>query len=220
MTNADPHAGQPIVRTGADLSAANVAIVSIHGRGASANDILSLARFIDREDVAWLAPQANSSTWYPYSFLAPLDQNEPWLSSALDLIGRIVGDVAGAGINYDKIVIVGFSQGACLASEFVARHAQRFGGLVAFSGGLIGAADGEGSPPHDKLFSYDGSLDETPVFLGCSDVDPHIPVERVHDTARAFESLGADVTKQIYPGMAHTIIDDEIRRFQDMMSRV
>lgn len=215
----DPHGGQHIVRTGADIDQASAVVIAIHGRGASADDILSLSQFVDREDVAWMAPQAAMNTWYPHSFLAPLARNEPWLSSALRLIGSLVEE-AERHVPTSSIVIVGFSQGACLASEFVARHARRYGGLVAFSGGLIGSADGDGAPPHDKQFRYDGSLDATPVFIGCSDIDPHIPVERVHDTARVLEGLGAAVTKEIYAGMPHTIIDDEIHHFQKMMDTV
>ncbi len=215
--SSDPHGNQPLQRAGADLDEAAAAVILIHGRGASAANILGLADAIERQEVAFLAPDAAASTWYPHSFLAPLEQNEPWLSSALRRVEALVAEVTQAGIPPEKIVVAGFSQGACLASEYVARHAQRFGGLVAFSGGLIGSADGDGRSPHDKAFEYDGSLDGTPVFLGCSDVDAHIPVERVHESARVLEALGASVIKKIYPGMAHTIIDDEIRHFQKLV---
>ncbi len=205
---------------GSRVDDATAAVVCIHGRGATANDILSLSRFIDRDDIAWLAPQAAQHTWYPYSFLAPLERNESWLSSALGLLDRIVTDLAEEGIAHEKTVLVGFSQGACLASEYVARHAMRFGGLVAFSGGLIGSDERDGTPPDDKIFEYEGTLDGTPVFLGCSDIDAHIPVGRVHETARVFEELGGSVVKKIYPGMGHTINDDEIRQFQSLMDDV
>jgi predicted esterase len=174
----------------------------MHGRGATAPSILELNSLLPHPDMAYLAPQAQGNTWYPYSFLSPISQNEPGLTSALQAIADIITQVAAAGIPTDKIIIGGFSQGACLASEFVARNPRRYGGLLIFSGGLIGPL---GMARHDT-----GSLDGTPVFMGCSDVDPHIPLERFIETADLLTQLGGSVTKKIYPGMAHTIIHDEI----------
>lgn len=191
----------------------------VHGRGASAASILTLADEFAQPELAYLAPQAAGSTWYPYSFLAPLDRNEPHLSSALRLLGRVLSEVGAAGIPSEKTVLLGFSQGACLASEFAARNPRRYGGVVALSGGLIGngqlpAVD----PPVDKVFDYDGDLGRTPVFLGCSDDDAHIPLDRVERSAAAFEKLGADVTMRIYPGMDHTVNDDEIRFVRGLLA--
>jgi predicted esterase len=201
-TISGPHQGQPVYFAGKPLAEAQAAMILVHGRGATAVSILELADELYHPEFAYLAPQAAGNTWYPYSFLAPLAQNEPGLSSGLQVIGDLVEQIEAAGVAADKIVLAGFSQGACLASEFVARQAQRYGGLLAFSGGLIGPP----GTPRD----YDGSLAGTPVFLGCSDVDFHIPLDRVEETAVILTSLGAEVNKQIYPGMGHTIVQDEI----------
>jgi predicted esterase len=192
----------------------------IHGRGASAEDILSLTQYTDVSGFAIAAPQARGHTWYPDSFLAPLRHNEPFLSSALKLVAGIVDRYESEGIPAERIVIAGFSQGACLASEFIARNARRFGGLVAFSGGLIGTGDLDRRPPENKAFDYEGSLDGTPVFLGCSDVDPHIPVKRVDQTADVLNKLGGKVTKRIYPGMPHTINQEEMDALGDILEVV
>lgn len=200
--NRDPHAGQPVLAAGVPLDQATAAVVMIHGRGASAGDILSLSRELDAPDLAYVAPQAAGHTWYPYSFLAPIAQNEPYLSSALAKIAAVLDQVSGAGIPAERTALLGFSQGACLASEFAARNARRYGGLIAFSGGLIGP---EGTPR-----DYPGSLAGTPVFLGCSDVDPHIPLARVEESARVLEQLGGDVDMRIYKNMGHTVNRDEL----------
>ena len=205
-----PHQGQDILTAGPALDEARTAMILIHGRGASAHDILELGTYLMAPGMAQLAPQAANSTWYPYSFLNPLEQNEPYLSSALELVAELVGQVEAAGIPAERILIGGFSQGACLASEFVARHARRYGGLLAFSGGLIG-------PPGTPR-AYEGSLDGTPVFLGCSDVDFHIPLQRVEETAEVLSRLGGAVNKQIYRGMGHTIIDDEIEQARKIVT--
>jgi predicted esterase len=197
-----PHQGQQLLTVGKPLAEAKAAMVLLHGRGATAQSILELSTVLSHPEFAYLAPQAGGHTWYPFSFLAPIPQNEPGISSGLQVIADVVKQVEIAGIPAEKIVIGGFSQGGCLASEFVARHARRYGGLLVFSGGVIGPPD---TPRH-----YQGSLDGMPVFLGCSDVDFHIPEERVHDTADIFTQLGATVTKKIYPNMGHTIIQDEI----------
>ena len=193
---------ESVLTAGRDLADASAAAILAHGRGGSAEGMLELARAIGGRDVAWLAPQARGGQWYPYSFLAAIDSNEPWLSASLDTLDRLVSRCAEAGLTAERVALAGFSQGACLASEYAARNARRYGGLVILSGGLIG-------PPGTPR-EYAGSLAGTPVLLGCSDVDPHIPVERVHETARVLSSMGADVDLRIYPGLGHTVVDDEI----------
>jgi predicted esterase len=217
-----PHRGQPVLVAGAPLDRARAAIVAVHGRGASAPDILRLAQEVSGEGVALVAPQAAGNTWYPNSFLAPLAANEPYLSSALSMVAATLAMVEAAGVAAERTIVLGFSQGACLAAEFVARHANRYGGAVAFSGGLIGSGqlDGAAPPPNDKRFDYEGSLAGTPVFLGCSDVDAHIPVERVHQTAETFRRLGGEVTERIYPGMAHTVNGDELSFVRQLVGAV
>lgn len=199
---------------GVPLSEASVAVVAVHGRGATAHGVLGLADEFDREDVAYVAPVAPSPnrSWYPQSFLAPIEENEPHLTQALEIVGDSVEYVADHGLSRDRIVLLGFSQGACLASEWVARNARRFGGLVVFSGGLIGPP----GTPRD----YDGSLDGTPVFIGCGDRDPHIPVERVEETASVLEELDATVTERIYEGMSHGINEDELAAANDLLESV
>lgn len=197
-----PHDHAPVRRAGRPLAEAQAALILVHGRGATAESILSLADYLPHPSMAYLAPQAAGNTWYPYSFLMPMEQNEPHLSSALARLASLLGDVERAGIPAERVVLAGFSQGACLASEFVARHAQRYGGLLVFSGGLIG-------PPGTPR-AYEGTLAGTPVFLGCSDVDPHIPLARVNETAEVLARLGAAVDKRIYPRFGHTINQDEI----------
>ncbi len=198
----DPHLGQPIRTAGAQSMGAKAAILAVHGRGASAEDILSLAGELDLPDYAIYAPQAAGNAWYPNRFLEPLSSNEPWLSSALAFLERALADITGAGIPPERVILLGFSQGACLALEFAARHARRYGGLAGLSGALIG--------PDDMPRAYSGSLDGTPVFLGCSDIDPHVPKERIHQTADVLRGLGGEVTERLYPGMAHTVNQDEI----------
>lgn len=207
-----PHQGQPIKSTGRPLTEAEAAMILVHGRGATAADILLLAHEFDRPDFAYLAPQAANYTWYPYSFLSPIPQNEPGISSGLQLIADLVAGIEEAGIPAEKIILGGFSQGACLVSEFVARHARRYGGLFAYSGGLIGPA---GTPRN-----YSGSLSGTPVFLGCSDIDPHIPLARVQETTTILRQLGGNVEERIYPGMGHTVNPDEIEFVRQMMDNI
>lgn len=206
------HQGNPILRSGKPLDEAGAAIIMLHGRGASARDILTLAQELGHPDFAYLAPQASNHTWYPYSFLSPIQKNEPWLSSALDLVREVILGVSGAGIPAERTVLLGFSQGACLAAEFVARNPKRYGGLVAFSGGLIG--------PPGMQWHYQGSLDGMPAFLGCSNVDPHIPEERVLETEDVLTNLRATVTTQLYPGMGHTINRDELEQALEIMNRL
>ncbi len=202
----DPHAGQPIRSAGIPAGDARAAILALHGRGARAEDILSLTEQLNLPSFVVVAPQAANHTWYPNRFLAPLSSNEPWLSSALALVERALGRIAAAGIPPERTLLLGFSQGACLALEFAARHARRYGGLVGLSGALIG--------PEDTPRSYPGSLSGTPVFLGCSDVDPHVPKECISQAAEVLRSLGGEVTERLYPGMAHTVNQDEIEFVQ------
>ena len=207
-----PHQGQPIHTAGRPVEQARAALILVHGRGATARSILELSTVLDHPDVAYLAPQAADHTWYPYSFLAPLQRNEPGLSSGLQAIDDVVSRIEEAGLASERIIIGGFSQGACLAGEYVARHARRYGGLLVFSGGLVG--------PLGTTHTYPGSLDGTPVFLGCSDRDAHIPLERVEESAAVFTDLGGEVTKKIYPGMGHTIIQDEIDEARQIVRRL
>ncbi len=207
-----PHQGQPVLAAGEPLERARAAMVLVHGRGATAQDILTLAGELDQPGFAYLAPQAAGSTWYPYSFLAPIERNEPYLSSALATLDQLLAHIAAAGIPAERTILLGFSQGACLATEFAARNARRYGGLVGLSGGLIGP---DGTPR-----DYPGSLDGTPVFLGCSDVDPHIPAARVQHSAEVLRGLGGDVTARLYSGMGHTVNEDEIEAVQAIMAKL
>jgi predicted esterase len=202
-----PHAGQPVLTGGTPLEEASTVLVLAHGRGASADDMIGLGRALHEPGVAVLAPQAAGFAWYPERFIAPIERNEPWLSSALGRVDAVVRQALDAGIPATRIILGGFSQGACLATEYVARQASLrgpLGGVLGFSGGLIG--------PPGTDFSYPGSLQGMPVFLGCSDVDFHIPKERVQETADALRALGAEVEMVLYPGMGHTINEDEIER--------
>jgi phospholipase/carboxylesterase len=198
-----------IVSAGKNLKDAKKVLIMLHGRGASPEDILSLARHLDVRDFALLAPRAHQSTWYPYSFLAPTSQNEPFLSSALALLKDLVADLNQQGFANDHIYFAGFSQGACLSLEFTTRNATRWGGVVAFTGGLIG----------DKLIAetYSGDFQGTPVFIGTSDPDPHVPVERVRASVQQLKSMNASVTVEIYNGMGHTINEDEIEKANSLV---
>lgn len=198
-----------IIYAGKDLDDAAKALIMVHGRGADARDILALAQYLNVDEFALVAPQATNNTWYPYSFLAPRAQNEPWLSSALSLLKEIVADVQAKGIAHENIYFLGFSQGACLTLEFLARNPAAYGGIIAFTGGLIG----------DRLDTYTGDLSGTPVFIGASDPDMHVPVERVHETADILTGLQAQVVKKIYKNMGHTIIEDEINEAKSILNR-
>ena len=197
-----PHQGQRVVAAGAALEGAAGAVVMVHGRGATPESILTLVPALDRPAFAYLAPGAAGGAWYPNRFTAPIASNEPGISSGMQAIADVLARVEAAGIPPERTVLLGFSQGACLALEFAARHARRYGGVAALSGGLIGP---DGTPR-----DYAGSLDGTPVFLGCSDVDFHIPKERVQDSARVIGQLGGEVTLRLYRGMGHTVNDDEV----------
>lgn len=189
-------------RLGPPPASARLTMILVHGRGASADDILGVAAEIDADDVAYLAPDAPGRTWYPYSFLVPLEQNEPHLSSALKTLDALVAELGRQRVPTERIGLLGFSQGACLSLEYVARHARRYAAVIGLSGGLIG--------PPGMPRNYAGSLDGTPVFLGCSDIDPHIPLERVHESRDVLTALGAHVDERIYPAMGHTINRDEL----------
>jgi predicted esterase len=212
-----PHAGQPVLGWGQPLGQAPIAVIMIHGRGAAPENILELAPVLAHPNATYLAPAAAGNTWYPYSFMSDIARNEPFLSSALSMLGSLVSEIETAGIARDHIVMMGFSQGACLTTEFAIRNASRFGGFVAFSGGAIGPPGTQRGVGSGQLGGFDG----TPIFFGCSDVDPHIPEERVIESAELCERMGASVTRKIYPGMGHLVNDDEIahaRRLLDALS--
>lgn len=200
--NQDPHAGQPVFTAGSPLSEASAAVIIMHGRGADARDILPLSQEISVPGVAWLAPDAAQNAWYPDRFMQPLVNNQPWLDSALAFVGRTVQQAVDAGISRDRIVLAGFSQGACLALEYAARNAQRYGGVFAFAGGLIG--------PDDTPRDYAGRFEQTPVFIGVGDQDHHIPVARSRESGEVFTRMGAQVDVRVYPGLPHTIVPDQI----------
>lgn len=199
----------PVLTTGKALGEAKAAMILLHGRGATAQSILPLAGELYHPDFVYLAPQAAGNQWYPNRFMTPLAGNEPYLSAALAVVGGLVGQLGQAGIPPEKVVLAGFSQGACLALEYAGRNAQRYGAVIGFSGGLIG-------PPGTE-WEFGGALDGTPIFLGCSDVDFHIPAFRVEETAEALRRLGGDVTMRLYPGMEHTIVEDELAFARQMI---
>jgi phospholipase/carboxylesterase len=208
-----PHAGQRVAHAGAPLDRARAAMIMVHGRNAGPQNILELSDVLDRPDFAYLGPAAAGGTWYPNSFMAPRAQNEPGISSELFVIESLVTGLIAQGFTPERIMLLGFSQGACLTSEFAIRHPRRYGGVMALSGGLIG-------PPGTTWDDVTTSLDGTPVFLGCSDVDPHIPAERVLESDAVFRRLGAAVTRKLYPGMGHTVSGDEIENVQRVMDDV
>jgi phospholipase/carboxylesterase len=191
-----------IIAAGKELTAKSRVLIMLHGRGGSAEDILSLASHLQISEFSLLAPQATNNSWYPFSFLAPPPQNEPWLSSALNILSELVKELNTKGITSENIYFCGFSQGACLALEFITRNATRYGGAIAFTGGLIG----------DKIYNanYQGDFAGTPVFIGTSNPDPHVPIERVYATSNILKSMHADVVEKVYAGMGHTINQDEI----------
>jgi phospholipase/carboxylesterase len=206
-----PHQGQPLLRAGEPLPTARAAMILVHGRGASAADIMTIGAELMHPGFAYLAPEAAGNAWYPHPFTAPLESNEPFLSSAIEVIESVLESVM-ATIPATRVILLGFSQGACLTLEFAARHAQRFGGVVGLSGGLIGP-DGT---PRDYAGSFDGTL----VFLGCSDIDPHIRKDRVVEAEGVFKRMGADVAMRLYPGMGHTVNADEIESVRKIVEAV
>ncbi len=203
---------QPAVLRGAPLEQAQAALVLIHGRGSNAYDLLDLAREWSRPDWAYVGLQASQGTWYPQRFLAPLGANEPWLSAALAAVQRTLEQTTAAGIPLERTVLLGFSQGACLALEYAVRNRRRYGGVVGLSGGLIG--------PAGTSWDYPGALDGTPVFLGCSDSDAHIPALRVQESATALQQAGAQVTARLYASMGHTINADEVAWVAQLVAQI
>lgn len=210
-TSDNRHQDQPLLTDGAALTDAELALILLHGRGAAARGMLRLADELDLPDVAYLAPQAAQRSWYPESFMAPTEQNEPALSSALQAVGDTISHATDTGVSTNRVLLLGFSQGACLATEYAFRHPQRYGGIVGLSGGLVG--------PEGTEFEVNGMLDNTPVFLGCSDEDPYIPLERVQETAAVFRRLEADVTERIYEGMGHTTNEDEMQHIRSLLTQ-
>ena len=204
-----PHGGATIRTAGAPLKDARAAMVLVHGRGASPDDILMLREEWSAAGFAFVAPQAAGSTWYPYSFLAPLEQNEPHLSSGIALLRAIVDELGDRGIPAERQILLGFSQGGCLVLELAGRLARRWAGVAGVSAGLIG--------PPGRRWGFEGSLGQTPVFLGCSDTDPHIPRERVEESAAELRRIGGKVELRIYPALGHTINRDELAHVQNMI---
>jgi predicted esterase len=208
----EPHAGHPVVEAGVPLGQAPAAVIMVHGRNAGPANILDLVPRLARPNLTYLAPAAANRTWYPQSFMAEIASNEPGLSSGLSVLESVVARTQAAGIPQSRVVLLGFSQGACLTAEFAVRHASRFGGVLVFSGGVIG-------PPGTR-WDDAGRFDGTPVFLGCSDHDSHVPESRVSESAELFRRMGADVTRRIYPAMGHLVNDDEIAFAQELLAAV
>jgi phospholipase/carboxylesterase len=208
----DPHGGQPVTQAGVPLGQSPAVVIMVHGRNAGPENILDLASALDRPGFTYLAPAAAGRTWYPFSFMADIEKNEPGLTSALVTLAALVAKVESHGVPRSRIVMLGFSQGACLTSEFAVRNAGRFGGFVLFTGGLIG--------PPGTAWNYPGSFDGTPIFQGSSDPDPHVPPSRVEESAAIYASMGARVTTRIYPGMGHTINEDEIAHARAILDDV
>ena len=209
---AGQHQGQPVRTAGVPLDQAVAAMVMVHGRGATAESILTLVPALGVSGFAFLAPQAAGNTWYPNSFLAPIPSNEPGITSGINAIADIIAAISDAGIPLSRTMLLGFSQGACLSLEYAARHASRYGGIAGLSGGLIG--------PDGTLRNYPGSFDGTPAFLGCSDIDGHVPALRVTESASVLRHMEANVTMKLYPGMGHLVNEDEIAAVNAMMEEV
>lgn len=205
-----PHAGQPVVAMGAPLGEGRVVVIAVHGRGASPANILDLAPAIGNARVTFLAPAALGGTWYPKGFMAPIEENEPGITSAISVVHALIDDAVAHGVPAERIVLMGFSQGACLVSTAAQRRPGRYGGVLVYSGGLIG--------PPGTQWSSDGDFAGTPIFLGCSDVDGHIPAERVRESAAHLGQMGAAVTLQLYPGMGHTINDEEVAFGRELLA--
>jgi glyoxalase family protein len=207
-----PHAGQPVLTMGAPLDQARGAVILVHGRNAEPRNILELVPLLDHSDFAFLAPAAAGRTWYPQSFLAPRPENEPGISSGLSVLRGLVEELAAAGISPERVALLGFSQGACLSSQYAVEHAGRYGGLILFSGGLIGAPG--------TAWDFPRSFGGTPVFLGCSDADSHVPAARVRESAAVFERMGARVDLRLYPGMGHLVCENEIQAAQAILDEI
>jgi predicted esterase len=207
-----PHRNMPALTAGVPLSEADIVMIMLHGRGATARDILLLANEFHGDKVHYLAPQAARNSWYPYRFIENLEKNEPWLSSALIVVDSIIANVWEKGFSREKIILLGFSQGACLALEYAVRHARRYGAVTGLSGGLIG--------PPGTAWSYDGTLSGTPVFLGGDEADFHIPQERVVETTEVMKTMGAEMKVHFYKNLGHSINRDEIKQVQGILERV
>ncbi|HEY0785451.1 MAG TPA: dienelactone hydrolase family protein [Acidobacteriaceae bacterium] len=205
----DPHHSQPVLHAGLPLDKAQGVMLLLHGRGASAEDILGLAGAFRHPRLAYLSPQAATHSWYPNSFLAPREQNEPWLTSALRKVEITLDEARAAGVPPDRVVLCGFSQGACVATEFVATHPARYAGLIAYTGGLIG-------PPGSDL-RHAGDLAGMPALLASGDPDPHVPWLRVEESAQVLRAMGAEVTTRRYPGRPHTVSSEEIDLGQELI---
>jgi phospholipase/carboxylesterase len=213
----DPHASGRVLNAGSAVSEASLAVVLLHGRGGSAEDILGLASAFDMPGIAYFAPQAAGHTWYPLSFMAPREANEPYVSSALAKVDAVLRSIEQAGLERNRIVVAGFSQGACLATEFVASHAARYGGLIAFTGGLIGAPGTLKSGPN-HVTGAGAELAGTPALLSSGDPDPHVPWQRVEESAAILRSMGAAVTTKRYPGRPHTITSPELAAARSLLA--
>ena len=207
-----PHAGQPLASAGAPLGTSPVAMILVHGRNAAPANILSFVPAFGRPDITYLAPAAAGGTWYPLSFMAEKEKNEPGIASGLWVLEQLVAHVVRAGVDKNRTVLLGFSQGACLTAQFAASHADRYGGVVLYSGGLIG--------PPGTTWNYPGAFGGTPAFLGCSDVDAHVPQSRVDESAAVFQRMGATVTEKIYPGMGHLVNEEEIAFTRALLDEV
>ena len=224
---ADPHAGGPVAQGGAPLARARLAMILLHGRGSGARDMLSLAERLALPDIACVAPEAAGSSWWPQSFLAPIAANEPWLSSGLAALGRVAEDLERHGLGRERTVLLGFSQGACLALECAARSGGAFRAVVGLSGGLVGTADADDRLHRDDLYGHAGKrfdypaarLDGVPVLLGCHERDPHIPLARVRETGAVLKALGADVATRIHPGAGHGVVGEELRLVRGLLNR-
>ena len=203
--------GQRVLHAGEPLQSTRAAMILLHGRGATAEDIITIADEVQQPGWTYLAPQAAGNTWYPNPFTAPIETNEPYLSSALEMVSTLVGRLE-ARVRAQRIVLLGFSQGACLTLEWAARNARRFGAVIGLSGGLIGP---DGTPR-----DYPGSFEGTPVFLGCSDIDPHIPKRRVIESGEVLKGMGAEVTVRLYPGMAHMVSVEELATIREIVATV
>ena len=207
-----PHAGQPVIHDGAALAAARAAVIMLHGRGAGPRNILDFVPAIGHPNAAYLAPTAAGGSWYPYSFMASIPQNEPGITSGISVIHALIDEVIAVGIPAERIMLLGFSQGACLASTAAQRRPNRYGGVLVFSGGLIG--------PPGTAWTENGQFRSTPVFLGCGDQDAHVPATRVQESAAVFQRMGAVVTTRIYPGMGHLVNEEEAGFARDLLARL
>lgn len=208
----EPHGGHPVVTAGMALGESHAAMIMVHGRNAAPRNILDLVPRLARPGFSYLAPTAANNTWYPYSFMEEVAKNEPGISSGLQVLDQLVADALARGIRKEHVLLLGFSQGACLTAQFAVSRAGRYGGVIIYSGGLMG--------PPGTTWDFTGSFGGTPVFLGCSDIDSHIPKARVDESAAIFERMGAQVTKRLYAGMGHLVNDDEIAFARTMMDRV